>query len=231
MLKLVSLQGANITWNKAPDSGSWVKFRDSDFVEDHDSGFKLCYFNYGCSDISGFVNNNGGIVIEPGDPSYIGVYDGVNLNRATDSQALYISYPSHNSITLTNLQPNDKTPTGLLENPAFIGLIQEFCTIKGGVWEDVKVPIERIYNDAADKNVATAVVYANGGKIYFEEAFENQVDKAELENLFVKGLVVIYEGKNFKPVYSAVQGNKAVVAITVGANSVVELASAEEVTE
>lgn len=94
-----------------------------------------------------------------------------------------------------------------------------------------KVQITKIYNDAADKNVAATVLYANGGKLYFEQAFENQVAKAELENLFVKGLVVVHEGKNFKPVYSAVQGNKAVVVIAVSADSVVELASAEEVTE
>ena len=94
-----------------------------------------------------------------------------------------------------------------------------------------KVQITKVYQDAADKNIAATVLYANEGNLYFEATFENQVGKAELENLFVKGLVVVHEGKNFKPIYVADQGTKAVVAIVVSADSVIELASAEEVAE
>lgn len=94
-----------------------------------------------------------------------------------------------------------------------------------------KISITKIYNDAVDKNVAATVLYGNDGKVYFEETFENQVNKADLENFFVKGLVVVYDEKTYKPTCVAAQGNKAVVSIVTGANTVVELASAEEVAE
>lgn len=94
-----------------------------------------------------------------------------------------------------------------------------------------RILVTKIYDDAVDKNVAATVLYANGGAVYFEGTFENQVSKAVLENLFVKGLVIVHEGKTYRPICVATQGNKAKVSIVVGADSVVELASAEEVAE
>lgn len=38
--------------------------------------------------------------------------------------------------TFTNLQPNENTPTGLLENQAFISFMQDVCDIEGGIYED-----------------------------------------------------------------------------------------------
>lgn len=92
------------------------------------------------------------------------------------------------------------------------------------------VKVEKIYNDAVDKNVAATVLYGNAGFVYFEEAHTNKVGKEELENFFAKGVVVVYNGKTYKPVSLTVaEANATVSIITYSGSSAtgVELKSAD----
>lgn len=48
-----------------------------------------------------------------------------------------------------------------------------------------------VYEHANDVHVAAVIVYANGGKAYYDEAFTEPVTPAELKDLFLKGTLVI----------------------------------------
>ena len=53
--------------------------------------------------------------------------------------------------------------------------------------------MSKIYNDAADKNVATTVIYENDGAYYYDPEHEKQITSVdEMKNLFLKG-VVLYD--------------------------------------
>lgn len=50
--------------------------------------------------------------------------------------------------------------------------------------------MDRIYNDASDKNVAKVIVYASeSNKIYYDAEHKNEVPAADCLNLFLKGVV------------------------------------------
>lgn len=53
--------------------------------------------------------------------------------------------------------------------------------------------MDRIYNDAKDKNVATVVVYAanTGSKIYYDKDHKVEVPAADCLDLFMKGVVAL----------------------------------------
>ena len=54
--------------------------------------------------------------------------------------------------------------------------------------------MDRIYNDACDKNVAAIIVYLNAEdeKLYYDAEFTEamEVPEADLKNLFIKGALV-----------------------------------------
>lgn len=49
--------------------------------------------------------------------------------------------------------------------------------------------MDRIYDDACDKNVAAVVVYINSGSYYYDAAFTKAVPATDMLNLFLKGVV------------------------------------------
>lgn len=59
----------------------------------------------------------------------------------------------------------------------------------------------RVYDDAIDKNVAKVVVFANSGKALFYDAeFTQPVEATECLNLFMKGVVALYNGTYYAAV-------------------------------
>lgn len=50
--------------------------------------------------------------------------------------------------------------------------------------------MERIYNDAKDKNVAKIVVFVNANKAYLDDAHKVQFKTSELKDAFMKGCVL-----------------------------------------
>lgn len=63
--------------------------------------------------------------------------------------------------------------------------------------------MKRIYNDAADKNVASVVVYANSSnKLFYTETMTGasavEVPAADCLNLFLKGVVAVKGGTYYK---------------------------------
>lgn len=50
--------------------------------------------------------------------------------------------------------------------------------------------MERIYNDAKDKNVAKIVIFVNTNKAYVDAAHKVQFKTSELKDAFMKGCVL-----------------------------------------
>ena len=50
--------------------------------------------------------------------------------------------------------------------------------------------MERIYNDAKDKNVAKIVVFVNANKAYLDDTHKVQFKTSELKDAFMKGCVL-----------------------------------------
>lgn len=56
--------------------------------------------------------------------------------------------------------------------------------------------MNKVYDDAKDKNVANFVVYAKAAdsKVYYEAAYTTQVTQADLEDAFKKGRLIVMNG-------------------------------------
>lgn len=50
--------------------------------------------------------------------------------------------------------------------------------------------MERIYNDAKDKNVAKIVIFVNANKAYADAAHKVQFKTSELKDAFMKGCIL-----------------------------------------
>ena len=50
--------------------------------------------------------------------------------------------------------------------------------------------MERIYNDAKDKNVAKVVIFVNANKAYADAAHKVQFKTSELKDAFMKGCIL-----------------------------------------
>lgn len=50
--------------------------------------------------------------------------------------------------------------------------------------------MERIYNDAKDKNVAKVIIFVNANKAYVDAAHKVQFKTSELKDAFMKGCVL-----------------------------------------
>lgn len=51
--------------------------------------------------------------------------------------------------------------------------------------------MERIYQDAKDKNVAKVIVYVSSAKAYSDAAHKTQMKTSELKDAFMKGCVLV----------------------------------------
>lgn len=52
--------------------------------------------------------------------------------------------------------------------------------------------MDRVYQDAKDKNVATVLVYANSAnKVFYDAAFKTEVPADDCLELFLKGVVAL----------------------------------------
>lgn len=51
--------------------------------------------------------------------------------------------------------------------------------------------MKKIYEHSNDVHVAAVIVYANGGKAYYDEAHTKPVTPAELKDLFLKNVLVV----------------------------------------
>lgn len=51
--------------------------------------------------------------------------------------------------------------------------------------------MKKIYEHSKDVHVAAVIVYANGGKAYYDEAHTKPVTPAELKDLFIKNVLVV----------------------------------------
>lgn len=59
--------------------------------------------------------------------------------------------------------------------------------------------MDRIYNDAKDKNVAQVVVYANSSnKLFYDAETKKAVPATECVDLFMKGVVALKSGTYYK---------------------------------
>lgn len=73
--------------------------------------------------------------------------------------------------------------------------------------------IKKIRPVADDVNVAVRKVYgkANDAYAYYDSACKNKVTCAELQDAYVKGLMIDVAGTLYKPISCAVAGNVATV--------------------
>lgn len=80
--------------------------------------------------------------------------------------------------------------------------------------------MERIYDQAKDVHVATYVLYAKTAdkKLYLEPSYTTKVSKAELEDAFKKGRLLIFDGTNYLVAIS-MHGGK-VKTVGMGASAV-----------
>ena len=80
--------------------------------------------------------------------------------------------------------------------------------------------MERIYDQAKDIHVATYVLYAKTAdkKLYLESSYTTQVTKAELEDAFKKGRLLIFDGTNYLVAISMAGGK--VKTVGMGASAV-----------
>lgn len=57
--------------------------------------------------------------------------------------------------------------------------------------------MNRIFNDAKDKNVAVVVVYEDSGDLYYDSDKTQEVPTEDMFDLFVKG-VIAFDGTSYK---------------------------------
>ena len=89
--------------------------------------------------------------------------------------------------------------------------------------------MERIYNDAKDKNVAKIVVFVNANKAYVDAAHKVQFKTSELKDAFLKGAVLEIENGYAIPLFYTETGKVGTVsgvsAMTASANTLVTAAA------
>lgn len=79
--------------------------------------------------------------------------------------------------------------------------------------------MRKVFGDAKDKYVCTTVVYANDGVLYAEKKdaeFSKPVNKADAEEIYLKGMTIEYDGQLYKPVAAKVEADKVTITITDG---------------
>lgn len=85
--------------------------------------------------------------------------------------------------------------------------------------------IERVWNQAKDEHVAAYVVYGKTGKIYYDSANTEQVTKADMEDAFRKGRLMVNDGTNLLVVVSMANGKCKTVGMGASAVELTEWAA------
>ena len=87
--------------------------------------------------------------------------------------------------------------------------------------------MERIYDQAKDVHVATYVLYAKTAdkKLYRESSYTTQVTKAELEDAFKKGRLLVFDGTNYLVAISMANGKVKTVGMGASAVELTEWAA------
>lgn len=78
-----------------------------------------------------------------------------------------------------------------------------------------KKVINRVYPNAEEKLVKSTILYVNASdnNLYFDQAYEHAATKEEALNLFLQGLVVVIEGKYYRPVCFEIGEETATVTV------------------
>lgn len=85
-------------------------------------------------------------------------------------------------------------------------------------------PVQKIFIDSEDKNVAVYKIYTKDGSNFtYDEEGKKKVEAADMFNLFVKGVVAVKEDVFYKPVSCTKAG-----VINFGITSTGREASSEE---
>lgn len=72
--------------------------------------------------------------------------------------------------------------------------------------------MKKIYINSDDTNVAARKVYAKSdGYAYAESNFKTKVSAEDLEDAFIKGLIVVADGVQYKPISCKVASKVATV--------------------
>lgn len=85
--------------------------------------------------------------------------------------------------------------------------------------------IEKLYNQAKDEHVAAYVVYGKTGKIYYDSANTVQVTKADMEDAFRKGRLMVNDGTNLLIAISMASGKCKTVGMGASAVELTEWAA------
>lgn len=89
--------------------------------------------------------------------------------------------------------------------------------------------MDKIFNDAKDKNVAKVIVYVDSSKAYVDAAHKTQMTTSQLKDAFLKGCVLEIENGYAMPIAFTVTGKigtvTALSAVTASANTVVTAAA------
>ena len=86
--------------------------------------------------------------------------------------------------------------------------------------------MERIYDQAKDVHVATYVLYAKtADKKLYLDSYTTQVTKAELEDAFKKGRLLIFDGTNYLVAISMAGGKVKTVGMGASAVELTEWAA------
>lgn len=64
--------------------------------------------------------------------------------------------------------------------------------------------MKKVYDDAADKNVAVRVIYVDSNTYYYDPEFTEEIPAADMLNLFLKG-VVLKTGTTYKAAVSCTE--------------------------
>lgn len=79
--------------------------------------------------------------------------------------------------------------------------------------------MERIYQDAKDKNVAKVIVYVDSAKAYSDAGHKTQMKTSELKDAFMKGCVLVSAAGTWVAPTSYIEASKVgtIVGLDAGA--------------
>lgn len=87
--------------------------------------------------------------------------------------------------------------------------------------------IDKLFNQAKDEHVAAYIVYGKTAdkKLYYESTYTNQVVKADMEDAFRKGRLMVNDGTNLLVAVSMANGKCKTVSAGTSAVELVEWAA------
>lgn len=142
--KLKSLQGASITWTDRLTNEKISNFVNNNLdlvVNEYEDDVEINYALYVSYDLERLGKTGNYIEFR--------FYKESNSWHMSSSIEIWTDGVLYATDTYKNLQPNEDTPAGLLENRAFIDFIQDVCDIEGGAWEKTtQITVE--YQSAGD---------------------------------------------------------------------------------